>query len=478
MLDESKAKSLLLDKKYQSLLDYILGITSYRENPRCLIYAAMAYKGLGNPQTAITHLSESLAISENPKTIYQLAILYFDTGQLDHAIHHFQKIESTYADQYFFCFFYGKAYLMQRQHEAAQCWLEKAVVQDKNNTQLLSDFSFNCLQVGEFKKAFEIAAQLRDDSDEKIKTLALEVMLHVSLVHGDFDAAWAVLDELSALRNDIVSQKKQWRGETLTDGALLFYSGEGVGDEMMYTTLIPVLLKKVKRLIFVTDKRLIPLFSDNFKSIEWVDQKDLMSVQKAVAESGAATDGRFLMRYLIPSFQIQERCYLNCVAKKRILPEKNKSLRVGISYNTFSKPAKNRMPSQSHWEYLFASLREIQFFNLQDNAVTPKDKIGFLSDNVVLKKVEGINLYDDFSALANMISELDVVISIDNYVAHLAGRLHCPLFILLSKGHDWRWFLNRENPWYPDATLIRQTHYNRWDAVFETVIHFLKEKTC
>jgi hypothetical protein len=72
----------------------------------------------------------------------------------------------------------------------------------------------------------------------------------------------------------------------------------------------------------------------------------------------------------------------------------------------------------------------------------------------------------NFSDTAALVSNLDLVISIDSSVAHLAGALAKPVWVLLTFIPDWRWLLDRtDNPWYPTARLFRQDDTRAWDNV-------------
>jgi hypothetical protein len=72
----------------------------------------------------------------------------------------------------------------------------------------------------------------------------------------------------------------------------------------------------------------------------------------------------------------------------------------------------------------------------------------------------------DFSDTAALLSQLDLVISVDTSVAHLAGALGKPVWVLLSHIPEWRWLLDRsDSPWYPTARLFRQDHTRTWDTV-------------
>jgi ADP-heptose:LPS heptosyltransferase len=70
---------------------------------------------------------------------------------------------------------------------------------------------------------------------------------------------------------------------------------------------------------------------------------------------------------------------------------------------------------------------------------------------------------NDFDGLAALVSELDLVISVDTSLAHLAGALGKPVWVLLACVPDWRWMLGRsDSPWYPTARLFRQLARGDW----------------
>ena len=69
----------------------------------------------------------------------------------------------------------------------------------------------------------------------------------------------------------------------------------------------------------------------------------------------------------------------------------------------------------------------------------------------------------DFAVTAAIIDQLDLVISVDTAVAHLAGAMGKPVWTLISRGNDWRWLEKRsDNPWYPTMRLFRQHHPRNW----------------
>ena len=70
---------------------------------------------------------------------------------------------------------------------------------------------------------------------------------------------------------------------------------------------------------------------------------------------------------------------------------------------------------------------------------------------------------------------LDLVVTVDTSVAHLAAALGKPVWVLLARSPDWRWLMNRDDtPWYPTMRLFRQTVSRQWSAVMQNVADALK----
>jgi ADP-heptose:LPS heptosyltransferase len=83
----------------------------------------------------------------------------------------------------------------------------------------------------------------------------------------------------------------------------------------------------------------------------------------------------------------------------------------------------------------------------------------------------------DFIETASIMCHLDLVITPDTAVAHLAGGLGLPVWVALSSVGEWRWPAGREdNPWYPTMRVFRQTTFGDWDGVFDRITHALKRE--
>jgi ADP-heptose:LPS heptosyltransferase len=112
---------------------------------------------------------------------------------------------------------------------------------------------------------------------------------------------------------------------------------------------------------------------------------------------------------------------------------------------------------------------ETTFFSLQVGSAA-KD-LGELAGGAVHDLAPEI---DDFTTTAAIIANLDLVISVDTAVAHLAGALGRPVWLLVPFVGEWRWLLDREDtPWYPTMRLFRQKAPGDWAGVVERVVEAL-----
>jgi hypothetical protein len=102
-------------------------------------------------------------------------------------------------------------------------------------------------------------------------------------------------------------------------------------------------------------------------------------------------------------------------------------------------------------------------------------------DEAIGSPIQFQNLVDrsmDISRTACLIDALDVIISVDTMVGHLAGALEKKVYLLLHSEADWRWLRDREDsPWYPTLTLLRQPRAGDWRPVVTRLMDLLRRRT-
>jgi hypothetical protein len=144
-------------------------------------------------------------------------------------------------------------------------------------------------------------------------------------------------------------------------------------------------------------------------------------------------------------------------------------LRIGLAWsgNPHHKNDENRSMSLATLAPLYGL--DATFVSLQPDV--RQDDAGVLAQSGILDFRGELR---DFADTAALMQALDLVISVDTSVAHLAGALGRPLWILLPRVPDWRWLLDREDsPWYPGARLFRQDRPGDWPVVIEHVAQAL-----
>ena len=252
------------------------------------------------------------------------------------------------------------------------------------------------------------------------------------------------------------------RGKTV-----LLHADQGFGDAIQFARYAPLLAAKGARVVL----QVPPALKELMTSLAGVD---------LVVARGAALpdfDCHFPLSGLPRAFATTLQSipasipYLYAAADKVVkwqaLLGERTGLRVGLAWagNPNHKNDRNRSIALARLLPLLTA-PGVGFVSLQKEL---RDE-----DAVVLGNLAGFAQFgdrlEDFSDTAAVMSLLDVVISVDSAVAHLAGALGKPAWVLLPFAAEWRWLLERDDsPWYPSSRLFRQPRQGDWDSVLERV---------
>ncbi len=141
-------------------------------------------------------------------------------------------------------------------------------------------------------------------------------------------------------------------------------------------------------------------------------------------------------------------------------------LRGGIVWSGNPQDANDHKRSVSYTQIAPLLLEGVDWFALHKE-VRPKDAADLAAHGRVRHLTDEMKTFSDTAALLNA---MDLVITVDTSIAHLAGAMGKPVWILLPFSADWRWFMDRsDSPWYPSARLFRQHIAGDWLSVIEEV---------
>jgi hypothetical protein len=246
-----------------------------------------------------------------------------------------------------------------------------------------------------------------------------------------------------------------WDGRELRDEALMLHCEQGFGDNLQFIRLLPLLRERVKTIHLACHPELVRLFSglEGLASIV-TDKQPLPRCEYHVPLLSLARIFKITLETLprnVPYLPVPQAPPRDQSARKR----------VGVAWR-----ASRASPNGAYRSVALADLRPlaslpIEWISLQKDPDAEEHQI--LRDD--FRAEEKGSAFRDFQDTAECVQSLDLVVSVDTSVVHVAGALGRPTCLLLTKSTDWRWLLNRnDSPWYPTATLYRQERPNDWSG--------------
>ena len=301
---------------------------------------------------------------------------------------------------------------------------------------------------------------------------------------GRFSEGWdAYSKEPGRLEKIYQLPHRVWQGEESDERTLLIRGAEGIGEQLMYSQLLPMARGKVKRLVVECDERLVPIFSRSFPEIEFVRWTTPPEKSLFGADIYMQCVPRDLGRYFLNSFDDFAAPLANLkpspkgisVAKQIRARYPGKRL-VGISWRsmrTLSGKKDDKSVSLSHWADILKT-PGIQFVNLQYGATDFEIEMIEKNHGIEIADATGIDTTNDVDQCMGLVSGLDLVITVSNVTAHYAGNVGVPVWVLVSKSALWHWFTKRcDSPWYPTVRLYRQEPSDNWSPVLDKIVHDL-----
>jgi tetratricopeptide (TPR) repeat protein len=290
----------------------------------------------------------------------------------------------------------------------------------------------------------------------------------LALLLGDFERGWEEFEwrwrvpDFAPWRRDFA--QPLWRGDAPLQGrTILLHAEQGFGDAIQFVRYVPLVAAKGARVVLEVPPPLKALLSELAGAALVVGR----------GEELPAFDCHCPLLSLPLAFKTRLETipatvpYLSA-AQDRVLNWKSRLpqaglRRVGIAWagNSNFKGDQTRSIGLARLAPLLA-VAGAQLVSLQKD-LRDGDRDILRSNPQIIHLGDAIN---DFADTAAVMAELDLVISSDTSVAHLAGALGKPVWVLLQYVADWRWLRERsDNPWYPTARLFRQPRIDNWESV-------------
>ncbi|MCG6157843.1 tetratricopeptide repeat protein [Rubinisphaera margarita] len=487
----------MLGRVLEQLQDYRAALVHFRnalegdlnadDRFEVLIHAGDCYSRLGERKQAIRILEQTHA--ERPNQLlsnHNLGREYHFAGDLVQAEKYYLRsleIDRNCASAWNNL---GVIYQTRAEYQKSRNCLEEAM----RIMPQLADVSNNLANVYEafgieekLQPLYEQAIQLRPDYAEAHHSLS-----QVHLRNEEFITGW----ELYAWRRRKQDhdhrpyQHPVWEGTSVSDGRLLIFSEQGIGDVVMFATCLPDVLNKTGNVTLEVDRRMQGLLARSFPNIETIPRPEvdppapltLPGVASQISLADLPSRYR-LSRHefprqksiLVPDPQLRNRW-------RSRFAELGDGLKVGISWfggKNADLQTRRAIPLRQ-WGQLLR-MPGVHFVNLQYGDHQQEIDQVCSREGVTLHNWADCDPLADLENFAAEIAELDLVISIDNATIHFAGGLGTPTWCLLHQLADWRWFHDDDTtPWYESLRLFRQSTQGDWQPVLHRVAEELSRQ--
>ncbi|MGB6348938.1 MAG: tetratricopeptide repeat protein [Pseudolabrys sp.] len=356
---------------------------------------------------------------------------------------------------------------LKRYDEALTCF-DRAIALQPNYPQAFSNRGaalYELMRHAEALDNYDRAIALQPDYPEAHWNAA-----SLRLLTGNFTRGWAEYEwrwkyEAMAVAKRSLAQPL-WRGEAIEGRTILLHSEQGLGDAIQFCRYAPLVAARGGQVILEVDSRLRDLMFSLVGVVQVV----------SAGETLPGFDLHCPLLSLPLAFGTQVETvpakipYLHAAQKKRAKWDSRlgdrRRYRVGIAWSGNPDHKRDQMRSISLDAFVPLLECGATIVSVQKD-IRP-------ADAAVLGTHPDIHQFGnelaDFSDTAALLSSLDLVISVDTSIAHLAGALGRPVWILLPYLPDWRWLLDRDtSPWYPTARLFRQDETRDWNGVIAAV---------
>jgi Flp pilus assembly protein TadD len=435
----------------------------------------MLYR-MGRFEEAYFHFDRCAELQPDVQTLYRRGRVLIDLGKPERALADHQRAHALDPVNPHICNNTGVILRsLGREKEALQ-WFDRAVALQPNLVEALNNRAVSLGQLQRFGEAFA--------TYRRVKALDpgnAEIDWNVAVLHlltGNFADGWAGRE---ARWKRVYRQpypefaEPKWLGEESIDGkTVLVCTDEGLGDTIQFARYVPMLVARGARVILLVSDPLVPLLADlpgvsqcfplsAFPALPIFDMHCPMSSLPLAFGTRLDTIPSATSYLFVPKGRIE--------SWDDRLGARNK-LRVGLVWSGNPKHKNDHNRSVSFRRFLrLCDGIDATFVSLQKDP-RPDDKAALNERADIIDPTADLA---DFSNTAALVSCLDLVITVDTSVAHLAGALGCRTWILLPYTPDWRWLLDRDDsPWYPTVRLFRQSETREYDDVLDQVWAELK----
>ena len=434
-----------------------------------------ALKSQGNLTSAIEQFEQAIHLRPNfAQAHYNLGVALQAKGHLSESIKSYKKACEIKPDYFKSYHGIGNALKEQGKVGAAIDSYKQAIKIKPDYADAYNHMGLALMDKGDLEIAMETYKQAIKIDPKNADANINKAFLHLRLL--DFEAGWLSYEwrwKMSKDRPQFLSTSKPLWQPSMRQRVLL-WGEQGLGDEIMFASLILDMHSLSSQLIVQTDRRLVNLFKRSFpNNIDFRPCDEFVSETEYDAHMPFGSAPLYF-RQTIESFKGTSEGWLSaCSAKTKALRSEllwdDSETLIGISWHTTAHQngAQNRLiPLNQIAQMLHAPkvrLVSLQYGDFMDEVEKLTTDYG-----IKVAQVHQIDNMNDIDGLAALISACDRIVSIDNATVHLAGALGKDTKVLLPYACEWRWGQSSQDSyWYDSVQLYRQIIISDWEHVIK-----------
>jgi tetratricopeptide (TPR) repeat protein len=442
--------------------------------PNSLVNLGVALSGQNRMGEAVEAHQQALRLrAGHPLALYNLAGALHALDRWDESIECYRQLLAAQPNHAEATIELGREYHRKGDLQQADDFFRRGISLNPSNATLHNNLGNIFYNLGEFDRAeasWRRAIELKPDFARAHAHLGL-----LLLTRGDFESAWPEYDWRWKIPFIPVTRRftaQMWNGEDLHGKRILIWGEQGFGDALQFVRYFPQVAQRGGKIVLAVFKEQLHLLSG------------LPGVEQCLVIEGEVPphDVHCSLPSLPGIFKTtlasipQDVPYLaadpaRVVRWRDRLPRDR--FKIGLSWagrpdheNDRNRTMKLRQLSE------ITKISGVWLTSLQKGEGAKQ--LRALPEMEIADWAHELN---DFSDTAALVANLDLVISVDTAVVHLAGAMGKPVWVLLPFVPDWRWLLNRtDSPWYPTLRLFRQPKIGDWTTVIAQVVQALTEE--
>ncbi len=421
----------------------------------------------GRPDMALASGRRAVALNPNyPEAHSNLGVAHYELKQFDEAVAAHRRAIALKPDFALAHSNLGNAFYGLRQFDRAVECYRQAVTLRPDFADAWSNLGTSLHHAGRYEEAavcLRRAMALDPESANARSGLGILLLMRGDLAEGWEEYEWRLRS--TEVRLPYVPQRP-WRGESLRGRHIYVHGEQGFGDTLQFARYIPLLSARGASVTFRVQQGLVGLMRQSLPGIDVLGDRGaparIPEFESALLSLPHVVGTRLETIPATTPYLKADPAEAARWARRIAGP----GLKVGLAWGGNPEHANDARRSIALGQLApLMATPGVSFTSLQVGPRTADltDHPGFAITDISSDLV-------GFAATAAAMSALDLVITVDSAVAHLAGALAKPTWLLTPWVSDWRWFLGREDsPWYPTMRLFRQREGEGWDEIAQSV---------